>query len=252
MSPRSAGLAVKWGHKNPLVYVEGQPAWNKKGHRTVPSLDYMETGSVVIVDLRAAAKVEQGHIPRAYSIPFETFLEDAEVLMPKALGAPIYLYSDNDKDVKAARAELVDLGYKTVFGFYGALDSWTAAGKALEKGPALAASEEQPIQWERKLGVGEISITDFTKSLKSDLIHIVDSRTPVEFDTGHFPGAKNIPLEEMQARMGEIPLNKFIVVHCKTGARGEMGYKMLREAGYTVKYLNAECECSPSGEFEIW
>lgn len=252
MSPKSAGLAVKWGHNNPLVYIEGQPAWNKKGNRTVPALDYIENGSVVIIDLRDPAKVEGGHIPKAYSIPFATFMDEAEFVLPKALGAPIYLYSDSDKDIDAARKEAREVGYKSVYGFYNALESWTAGGKQLQQGPALAVSDDEPIAWERKLGVGEISITDFTKSLQSDLIHIVDTRTAVEYDTGHFPGAVNIPLEELDKRMAEIPMNKFVVVHCKTGARGEMGYKMLREAGYTVKYLNAECECMPSGEFEIW
>ncbi len=56
----------------------------------------------------------------------------------------------------------------------------------------------------------------------------------------------------MKARMSEIPKDKFVVVHCKTGSRGAIGYKMLRDAGYAVKFLNAECECYKSGEFEIW
>jgi rhodanese-related sulfurtransferase len=56
----------------------------------------------------------------------------------------------------------------------------------------------------------------------------------------------------MKARMAEIPKDKFIVVHCTTGGRGEIGYRMLKEEGYAVKFLNAECECSTSGEYEIW
>lgn len=251
MSPKSAGLAVKWGHKNPRVYVDGLPAWKKSGMATVPTVGHIEKGNIVIVDLRETSKVEAGYIPRSYTIPMAD-LEDAEDAFPQSLGAPIYLYSDNDADVKAARKMIKEWGYKNVNGFYGAIAMWEGAGKALQKGPALTASDETPIDWQKKLGSGEISIGDFTKSLKSELIYVVDARTPEEFASGHFPGSVSIPLEQMKTRLPEIPKDKFIVVHCKTGGRGEIGYRMLKEEGYAVKFLNAECECDLSGEFEIW
>lgn len=251
MSPNSAGLAVKWGHKNPLVYAEGLPAWKKGGNRISPSIDYVADGNIVLVDLRSTAEVQKGYIPKAYSIPFAE-LEDAEDAFPKSLGAPIYLYSDKDADIDAARKMVAEWGYKNIVGFHGALDAWKGAGKKLQKGPALSATDETPINWQRKLGPGEISITDFTKSLKSDLIRVIDARTPAEYESGHFPGSVSIPLEQMKARMSEIPKDKFIVVHCTTGGRGEIGYRMLKEEGYSVKFLNAECECSTTGSFEIW
>lgn len=251
MSPKSAGLAAKWGHKNPLVYVEGIPTWKKSGRRIVPSVGHIATGNIVLVDLRKEAAVEKGYIPRAYAIPFAT-LEDAEDAFPEGYGAPIYFYSDKDKEIDAAKKMAKEWGYKNVNGFYNGLTVWQKAGKELQKGPARTASDETPITWQRKLGPGEISISDFTKSLKSDLIFVVDARTPEEFSTGHFPGAVSIPLEHMKARMSEIPKDKFVVVHCKTGGRGEIGYRMLKEEGYSVKFLNAECECSLDGEYEIW
>ncbi len=251
MSPKSAGLAAKWGHKNPLVYVDGLPAWKKAGNRTVPSVAHIEKGNIVLIDLRKSSDVEKGYIPRAYSIPFSG-LEDAEDAFPLGKGAPIYFYSDKDTEVDAARKMVAEWGYKNVVGFYGAFDMWKKAGKELQTGPALTASDETPITWQKKLGSGEISISDFTKSLKSELIYVVDARTPEEFESGHFPGSVSIPLEQMKGRMTEIPKDKFVIVHCKTGGRGEIGYRMLKEEGYAVKFLNAECECDTSGEFEIW
>jgi len=251
MSPNSAGLAAKYGHKNILVYVDGLPAWKKGKNRITPSLEYVVDGNIVLVDLRSAAEAAKGYIPRAYSIPFAG-LDDAEDAFPKSLGAPIYLYSDKDEEIDAARKMIAEWGYKNIVGFHGALDAWKTAGKELQKGPLLTATDETPINWQKKLGPGEISITDFTKSLKSDLIRVIDARTPVEFESGHFPGSISIPLEQMKARMKEIPKDKFIVVHCATGGRGEIGYRMLKEEGYSVKFLNAECECSTTGSFEIW
>ncbi len=251
MSPNSAGLAAKWGHKDILVYTDGLPAWKKAGKPLAPTMDYLAYGNIVLIDLRSPAKVPKGYIPRAYSIPFAE-LEDAEDALPTSLGAPIYLYSDNAAEAEAAQKMISEWGYKNTIAFHDALDAWKNAGKALQTGPALTATDDTPISWLKKLGPGEISITDFTKSLKSELILVIDARTPAEYESGHFPGSVSIPLEKMKTRMNEIPKDKFIVVHCTTGGRGEIGYRMLKEEGYAVKFLNAECECSTSGEYEIW
>lgn len=251
MSPKSAGLAGKWGHENLLVYVDGLPAWKKSGNRIVPTIDYIADGNIVLIDLRNTAEVTKGYIPRSYSIPLAE-LEDAEDAFPKSFGAPIYVYSDKDAEIDTALKMIAEWGYKNTIGFYGAMDAWKGAGKELQKGPALIATDDTPISWQKKLGPGEISITDFTKSLNSELIRVIDARTPAEYESGHFPGAISIPLEQMKARMSEIPKDKFIVVHCMTGGRGEIGYRMLKEENYAVKFLNAECECSTSGKYEIW
>ena len=251
MSPNSAGLAKKWGFKNLMVYVHGMPGWKKGGNRTVPDVDYIKGGNIVLIDLRGRDKVKAGHIPKAYSIPFAE-LEDAEDYFPEQLGAPIIFYSDKDSEVAEAVAEVVDWDFKNVIGFYDGLNSWKKAGYELNSGPALIATEDNPVYYEKVLGHGEISITDFKDSLQSDLIFVVDSRTPDEFASGHFPGAVNIPLEDMQKRMKDIPKDKFVVVHCKTGGRGEIGYRLLKEHGYAAKFLNAECECDQSGGYEIW
>ncbi|TKB28486.1 rhodanese [Desulfopila sp. IMCC35006] len=251
MSPKSAGLAAKWGHKNLLVYVDGLPAWKKAGKHMVPSVDYVAHGNIVLIDVRSTAEVEKGHIPRSYSIPLAN-LEDAEDALPQGRGAPVYIISDKDAEIDAARKMIAEWGYKNTIGYYGAFEAWKDAGKTLQKGPALTATDDTPITWQRNLGPGEISITDFTKSLNSELIRVIDARTPAEYESGHFPGAISIPLEQMKARMAEIPKDKFIVVHCMTGGRGEIGYRMLKEAGYAVKFLNAECQCYSTGEYEIW
>lgn len=251
MSPKSAGLAAKWGHKNPLVYVDGLPTWKKSGKRIVPTINHIADGNIVLVDLRASKEVEKGYIPRSYAIPFAS-LEDAEDAFPLSKGAPIYFYSDKDAEVDGALKMAKEWGYKNVVAYHGALDAWQKAEKKLQAGPALTATEDTPISWQKKLGEGEISINDFTKSLKSELIYVVDARTPEEFESGHFPGSVSIPLEQMKTRVAEIPKDKFVVVHCKTGGRGEIGYRMLKEEGYAVKFLNAECECYNTGEYEIW
>lgn len=60
---------------------------------------------------------------------------------------------------------------------------------------------------------------------------LIDVRTPKEFAAGAIPGAVNIPIDELRERLGEIPRDRSIVVHCQVGMRGYMAGLILRDAG---------------------
>lgn len=63
---------------------------------------------------------------------------------------------------------------------------------------------------------------------------VVDVRSPQEFAREHFPGAINIPLEEVQEKVNdfkEIP--KPIIAYCRSGNRSGMAVSMLKQAGIT-------------------
>ncbi len=63
---------------------------------------------------------------------------------------------------------------------------------------------------------------------------IVDVRTPAEFADGSYPGAVNIPLSVLAARMNELePKDAPIVLYCASGARSGQGARLLRQAGFT-------------------
>ena len=66
---------------------------------------------------------------------------------------------------------------------------------------------------------------------------IVDVRTPAEFADGAYPGAANIPLSVLPARMRELePKDKPVVVYCRSGHRSAIAAKILRDAGYSQVY----------------
>ena len=69
MSPKSAGLAKKWGWKNVRAYVEGMPAWKKAGYYAVSTPDYVRTGNIVLIDLRSPAAVTAGTYSRGSEYP---------------------------------------------------------------------------------------------------------------------------------------------------------------------------------------
>ena len=69
--------------------------------------------------------------------------------------------------------------------------------------------------------------------LHLDRVHVLDVRSPAEFDgeLGHVPGARLIPLDELRARVAEVKNDKPIVVVCQTGKRSALATGILRQAG---------------------
>lgn len=61
---------------------------------------------------------------------------------------------------------------------------------------------------------------------------LVDVRTVAEFAHGSAPGTLNIPLQELAARLDEIPRSKPVVVGCASGTRSGMAGLLLKKHGY--------------------
>ncbi|HJK91109.1 MAG TPA: rhodanese-like domain-containing protein [Polyangiaceae bacterium LLY-WYZ-15_(1-7)] len=68
---------------------------------------------------------------------------------------------------------------------------------------------------------------------------LLDVRTPGEFQGGHIEGARNIPVQELSARLGELEEGADVVVYCRSGARSARAAGMLRERGHEVLDLGA-------------
>jgi rhodanese-related sulfurtransferase len=80
-------------------------------------------------------------------------------------------------------------------------------------------------------------------------------RTPDEFSAGHFPEAVNIPVDELRARIGELPGERQIAVYCQVGQRGYLATRILRQKGFNAvnvgggykTYLLVRDSAVPSG-----
>jgi rhodanese-related sulfurtransferase len=65
-------------------------------------------------------------------------------------------------------------------------------------------------------------------------IYLLDVRNPDELEEhGMIAGAINIPIDQLQARLSEVPRDKEIVTYCMRGGRASTAADILREAGYT-------------------
>ena len=66
---------------------------------------------------------------------------------------------------------------------------------------------------------------------------VVDVRTPGEYLDGHYPGAVNIPLNELVQRLNEFKeMKKPIVAYCRSGARSGMAVSLLKQNGLNDVY----------------
>lgn len=68
---------------------------------------------------------------------------------------------------------------------------------------------------------------------------LLDVRTPAEYAGGHLDGAMNVPVDEIEPRMSEIPRGQPVVVYCRSGARSARAASALRAAGYEVHDLGS-------------
>lgn len=56
---------------------------------------------------------------------------------------------------------------------------------------------------------------ELLKRVKDDLVTVIDVRPAEEFAAGHLPGAANIPLNELEQRIGELDPTLEIVAYCR-------------------------------------
>jgi len=92
----------------------------------------------------------------------------------------------------------------------------------------IACHAETPI-------VGTITPVELAQRLKEPNPPVIlDVRTREEYGAGHIDTAVNLPHDELERRLGEIPGSKSseIVVYCRSGKRARIAEKILVEKGY--------------------
>jgi len=82
---------------------------------------------------------------------------------------------------------------------------------------------------------------------KSDVVYadaipqdaqIVDVREPDEHELGAVPGAANIPLGQLRARLGELDKSRPVVAYCQVGLRGYLAERILKQNGFRTANLS--------------
>ncbi len=74
---------------------------------------------------------------------------------------------------------------------------------------------------------------ELNQRLSMGACQLIDVREPVEHAEMHIPGARLIPLGELSRRVSEISPDLPVVIHCRSGKRGESALAALRAHGFT-------------------
>ena len=160
--------------------------------------------SSIVVDVRTPEEFQKGAYPEAINIPLDE-LEQRYVELGNNTAREIVVYCASGARSAYALRMLMKLGY----------DQVTNGG-----------------------GIAAMMASKNTKPSTSGIFKtepmIVDVRSGGEFLGGAYPGAINIPVDELQARMSELG-NKSseITLYCASGARSAYGQRILQQLGFT-------------------
>lgn len=79
--------------------------------------------------------------------------------------------------------------------------------------------------------VHQIPVTN-VRELVENNAYIIDVREEMEYDAGHLKTAVNIPLSQFRERMEEIPKDKPVYLHCRSGQRSYNALMALQNSGW--------------------
>ncbi|WP_163271062.1 ArsR/SmtB family transcription factor [Chelativorans alearense] len=95
------------------------------------------------------------------------------------------------------------------------------------------------IYFDERDSMEPVSRDELLERTRDDLVTVLDVRPPDEFAVGHLPGAVNIPLSELEARLAELDSDHEIVAYCR-GPWCVLSFEAvaaLRARGFKVRRL---------------
>ncbi len=90
-----------------------------------------------------------------------------------------------------------------------------------------------------------ISVDEAKGMMSNGDVAVIDVREPHEYNAGHVPNAKLIPVATVFARKDELPHDKDVIFICQVGQRSALACEMAAAAGLT-RLFNLE------GGTEAW
>jgi phage shock protein E len=84
-----------------------------------------------------------------------------------------------------------------------------------------------------KLISGRLKYTKLKGLIDSgEAFDLIDVRTAGEFNSGHIPGAINIPVDKMSSKMSKLSKKRTVVLYCQSGSRASGALATLKHGGF--------------------
>jgi rhodanese-related sulfurtransferase len=195
---------------------------------------WIQANSPVVVDVRDPFAFERSHIAGAINLPLEVLRENVGTL---PANRAVLVYDETGKKGHQALRTLVGARGGVVMNISGGhaslqrhLRAAGLPGVDLALLP-VSAKEAKPSETETKTVETEIVASP---KAPSNAPLIVDVRSVGEFATGAYPGAVNIPLDQLEGRLSEFgSTDREITVYCASGGRSSYAQRILNSQGYT-------------------
>lgn len=227
--------AVLSGQPDPPAYFAVMKRVNRDGPPARPELPppdiyprelaaKLKEGAL-IVDTRPASDFAGRHAASSINIPYvKSFLSYAGSILP--YDRDVYVIAAEESAEKIID-DLALIGIDRVSGVYSmrSIDDLAAVGIPLQS-------------------TSKITPHGLRDQLSRDGQVVLDVRGSDEWAHGHIPGAIHIPLGSLQSRVGELPRNGDIAVHCQGGTRSAIAASILQKNG--IGAVNVE------GGFREW
>ena len=83
-------------------------------------------------------------------------------------------------------------------------------------------------------GAGGVSPDNAVQLINREKAVVVDVSETEEFATGHIRGARNVPVNDLQARLPDVAKNKTVplILVCPSGARAKRALAVAKSLGY--------------------
>lgn len=171
-----------------------------------------EDGATVLLDVRAPVDFARGHATGALSVPFSPrgLAERVGAVLPR--GASVVIAASDDISAVDAAAQLGAAGIRVRGLLAGGFAKWRAAGF-----PEAA--------------IREVAVDELPE--RAPNVTLIDVREPLEWTTGHVPGARLIPLGKLREALPSISRGGPLVAICEAGIRSCTAASILAGAGFT-------------------
>jgi DMSO/TMAO reductase YedYZ molybdopterin-dependent catalytic subunit len=176
-----------------------------------------------LIDVRNPDETAHGTLPGAREIPLAML---TALLDGLDRAAPVLVYCASGYRSQTAASVLLQAGFADVSDLLGGYRAWQGAGLpvAREGMPTLTSVPEVGARAARALAeAGAL---------------VLDVREPDEWQAGHVPQARLLPMGQVAGQRGDLPRDCRIVVVCRSGGRSAVVAASMRARGFDAVNLS--------------